>query len=147
MDKKGIGNTWISIFIMLFLLSSLSSFTLKEIFWVAPIPIFITLLSPGINRLLSTRLFSFLGRVSYSFYLIHLIIISSFGAFLLTVIMDLTGLSVAQYITYGATLVLSLTVAFLLDRFVDLPGVQFANAFGKFCADPSRIGVARLWKK
>lgn len=91
----------------------------------------VTLLSADISRFLSRPGFVWLGRISFSLYLIHATLIAYVGHF---VFLSLEGSVALHYRTMAgaaATLVAALGAAALLTKWVDEPAVRFSQALGR----------------
>jgi len=83
-------------------------------------------LSPGLQRMCSLRCFRFLGRISFSLYLLHVIVIGSFSAWFFLVLYPLTSYNIAAACVLFATILVVLPIAWLMTRYVDEYGVALA---------------------
>ncbi|MBC7861390.1 MAG: acyltransferase [Bacteroidia bacterium] len=97
----------------------------------------IVLLSGGLKNFLSKKIFVYLGKISFSMYLLHVLIIG-----LLTHLMAyLSGMQegTKYHLAAIAVFIIYLLVVFILSelfyRWVDRPAVKFSNWFGKKAAD------------
>lgn len=87
--------------------------------------------SNSMKGLLHHRIFQFLGRISFGLYVLHFLVIGSFSSWLF--------LHLYQYLGYGQTfvvvlllgLMLTLTGAYLLTRYVDDPAIRLASYIGR----------------
>ncbi|WP_321505890.1 hypothetical protein [uncultured Methanoregula sp.] len=90
-----------------------------------------------LEKLLSTRVPVFLGKISFSLYLIHMVVINTFSYFILRVVFDyqlrlLTGICV-----FLLTIPLLFLASYLMYRFVDMPGIAFAKyVYSRFFGEP-----------
>lgn len=91
--------------------------------------VFIT--SVSAEKIFGTRIFRFLGDVSYSLYLIHLLVICSFASWLFV---WLTGtIQVSYPVAFWIIFIVSSAIIFLLSKvlfeYVDKQGIRFSKWF------------------
>ena len=81
--------------------------------------------SPRLQRLFDSRVLTFLGKISFGLYLIHLLLICSLASGLYLLLNGKLGLShhPAALLAAGACVPASLSGAWLMYRFVDRPAV------------------------
>jgi peptidoglycan/LPS O-acetylase OafA/YrhL len=83
-----------------------------------------------LQRVLTWRLFAYLGRISFSLYLTHFIILGSFASWLFVVL--------SHHLNYGLSFIgmfipalgLTLLVATLFERYIDVPAIRIAKLLG-----------------
>jgi peptidoglycan/LPS O-acetylase OafA/YrhL len=85
------------------------------------------LLSAGARSFLSHRIPLWLGKISFSLYLIHFPIIFTFGFGLFNVLAPHTSYAIAIVTTTVISCSLTIAVAAAFERFVDRPSVVCAN--------------------
>ena len=97
-----------------------------------------TLYNPAIRRWLSTPLFLFAGKISFALYLVHLLVLCSFSAWLYILLLPAGPTLCQGFCLYGASLVVSIAVAVplmlfdqwwigLLNNVFRMPGVSTAD--------------------
>ncbi|MWC30718.1 acyltransferase family protein [Paenibacillus sp. MMS18-CY102] len=80
-----------------------------------------------IQHLLSTRLFVFLGKISFSLYLIHVIVIGSLTSFVFIHMAGYVGYSTAVFLSGLLTLPIMLIISYFMYKYVDYNGIKLAN--------------------
>jgi len=104
---------------------------------MAVLIVYLTIRLAPVHAFLASRPMAWLGKISFSLYLIHLPIICSLGSWLFLYGWP-TGWVGA--IACGVTLVTSLSVAAIFQRLIDAPSVQLANTIGRYFAPRPPIG-------
>ncbi|KAI1170195.1 acyltransferase family-domain-containing protein [Nemania sp. FL0916] len=96
-----------------------------------------------LQRIFTTRLAQYLGRVSFALYLVHMLILHSLGLWLGKYFLEMTGSE--SYLQYGtgiglAALVVGCVIIYAADlgsRFVDANAVRFTGwVYNKLCKTP-----------
>jgi peptidoglycan/LPS O-acetylase OafA/YrhL len=94
--------------------------------------VFIT--SSGAEKIFSTRIFKFLGDISYMLYLIHLLVICSVACYLFMWFTQ--SMQVSYHIAFWITFLLSSGVILLLSKVLfeglDKTGIRFSKGFYKW---------------
>ncbi len=85
--------------------------------------------SPALKRLFSTRPMRHLGRISFSLYLLHLIVIGTLGSYLFIKLVGHARFSLVIAITFLAVSVVSLLLAEVFTRRIDEPAVRLSTLF------------------
>lgn len=101
------------------------------------------LCSASLQRVLGARPCLMLGRLSFSFYLTHLIVIGSFGAWLFLALLPHVGYHAAFLLMLPPTVLVIAAVTWLLYRCADAPAIWLANRFGAGLAG----GVRRAYRR
>jgi peptidoglycan/LPS O-acetylase OafA/YrhL len=97
--------------------------------------------SPWAQRALVTPLPRFLGRVSFSLFLVHLLVLGSVGSAAFIVLADRAGEAIAAVAATGLVLVTSAGLAWLMTVLVDEPIVRWT---GRLYRDSARaLGLGR----
>jgi peptidoglycan/LPS O-acetylase OafA/YrhL len=84
-------------------------------------------LSPVLQRIISMKLFRFLGYISFAFYLLHPLVIGSFSCYLFLHIYERWGYNHSALFVFFATIAVCVVVSWLMTRFVDDPGIRFSK--------------------
>lgn len=91
------------------------------------------LASEGVRRFLSLRLLRWLGRVSFSVYLIHVPVMCTIGCFVLVQVYGATSsMHWAALAGYTVSIVATFLLAEVLTRVVDLPSQKWAPAVARY---------------
>ncbi len=85
------------------------------------------LLSPRLQQFFSLRAFRFLGRISFSMYLIHVLLIGSLSSAIFLQLYPSMGYFPATAVTLVATLVVCFVASYLMTRFMDEKGIQVSK--------------------
>jgi peptidoglycan/LPS O-acetylase OafA/YrhL len=92
------------------------------------IVVYFTIRNDLLNFILSGKIPKWLGKISFSIYLIHLPIIFSFTSYFL-----LFNMSMIYKITISlSTIVLCFALSLLYENYIDKNGVKLANSIGEF---------------
>jgi len=93
--------------------------------------IIFVLYSDFIQKILSKRLFQFLGKISYSLYLLHILIIVSFGSriFIFLYSYFKGDYAFALSITFLLSTLVLLLTSFVFTKLVDVKGQKLAKQF------------------
>ena len=84
-------------------------------------------LSSRLQRFMSRKLFSFLGYISFSFYLLHPLVISSLGAYTFLGMYKRIGYNHAALIEFLLCTIVSVIAAWAMTKCIDVPGTKFAK--------------------
>jgi peptidoglycan/LPS O-acetylase OafA/YrhL len=89
--------------------------------------IYLILISKRLQDLFSTPFARFLGKISFSMYIMHLLIILSFTCFLFKWLLIYLPYDICALISSAATILLVFVVSWYVYRYVDLPSIQFSQ--------------------
>ena len=89
------------------------------------------LLLPAAHKICSMRLPAWLGRMSFPIYLLHWPVMMTIGSMVFLFASPL-GQHAAAIIALLAGLLVTLPLAILFERFVDLPAIALSRLFGRF---------------
>lgn len=81
-------------------------------------------------RLLETRLLRYLGKVSFSLYLTHVVVLGSFASIMFNRLYPHLGYSRSIAITFPVAVVATFVIAHLYTRFVDMPSIVLSKRIG-----------------
>jgi len=87
-------------------------------------------LSPHLQNLLSHSVFAFLGRISYSVYAVHFLVLGSFSCWLFLLLNDRLGYDASCAITGLLSLIVLIPLSYLLTKYIDEPATKAANSIG-----------------
>ncbi|MCU6797397.1 acyltransferase [Paenibacillus sp. WQ 127069] len=82
--------------------------------------------SKRLQKILSLKPFLFLGKISFSMYLMHTIIIGTFSCFVFIKIMHLFTYSVSVSISFISSMIVIFIVSYFYNIYVDQNGVRFS---------------------
>ena len=86
-------------------------------------------ISTFFQKIVSMRFFRFLGHISFSLYLLHVLVIGSFGSYLFLHIYKYIGYNYAVVIVFFGTAGMLFLISWLMTKYVDSPGTRFAKYF------------------
>jgi peptidoglycan/LPS O-acetylase OafA/YrhL len=85
-----------------------------------------------LSHFFELRALQFLGRISFSMYLMHFIILYSLSCALFNTLFPHVGYLTSFALTFSASLPLILVVSFAYTYWVDLPSIGFSKHFGNW---------------
>jgi peptidoglycan/LPS O-acetylase OafA/YrhL len=103
----------------------------------ASIVMYALLNSQGMQKIFSSPLPVFLGKISYSLYLIHFLIISTFTCALFLILYPILPYSLAVFVSCFISLILIIPLSYLFYKYIDLTGLKLSKLFYNW--------IARLW--
>ena len=118
-----------------------SIYTLNQaILYIIASVMFIMLLltSHKIKSILEKKPFVFLGSISYSIYATHMPLLGSFAAFVFIKFQGHLAYNYAALVTFLLFIPVSIGVAYLFRRYVDIPSIKFSKAVAKRIGGPKR---------
>lgn len=84
-----------------------------------------------LKKILNTGIPRFLGRISFSMYLLHLLIIYSISSIVFIIFYNIVPYNAASIITFLATLLVVLGVSCVTYRYVDESGIRLSRKIYK----------------
>lgn len=90
---------------------------------------YVLLNSQWLQNIFSSQLLIFLGKISYSLYLIHFLVISSFTCALFLFLYQVFPYVVAILISCIVSVLLLIPLSYLFYRYIDIAGVQLSKIF------------------
>ncbi|MDD2613903.1 MAG: acyltransferase [Methanosarcina sp.] len=91
--------------------------------------LYVLLNSQWLQNIFSSQLLIFLGKISYSLYLIHFLVISSFTCALFLFLYQVFPYVVAILISCIVSVLLLIPLSYLFYRYIDIAGVQLSKRF------------------
>ncbi|MBY0466360.1 MAG: acyltransferase [Burkholderiales bacterium] len=91
------------------------------------------------KSILNTRPLKFLGEISFSMYLLHVVVIQYFGHKLIPVLIPHTGFHAAVGIMAIPTLILIGFASVIFKEYVDKPAILLANRLGSYIKNRCRL--------
>ena len=82
--------------------------------------------SSMLQRTFSRKIFRFLGEISFSMYLIHLIVIGSFSSYMFIVLYKVCSYNVAFLIVFTLSMAIIIVISFLFSK-IDMLNVKLIN--------------------
>jgi peptidoglycan/LPS O-acetylase OafA/YrhL len=84
-------------------------------------------LSAVLQRLISLRVFIFLGYISFSLYLIHPLIIGSFSSYLFLKLSESMAYNNAVLVVFLLSLAICIPLSWVMTKYIDVPGTNFSK--------------------
>lgn len=85
------------------------------------------LCSKRIANILSSRIFLFLGDISFSMYLIHTIIIGTLSSYMILMLTKFFSYNISFIITFITSIVLIIYLSIIMYKHVDLKGIEYSK--------------------
>jgi peptidoglycan/LPS O-acetylase OafA/YrhL len=98
----------------------------------------------SLKRVLETRPVQFLGRVSFSLYLLHFIVIGTYGSYLFNHLIHDYSYNVSFMIMFPLSLTLTFFASALYAKYVDQRSIQIAKSVGDKLISNESLGLRRL---
>jgi peptidoglycan/LPS O-acetylase OafA/YrhL len=125
---------------LIFFLSIILIIFSKKVFLIAQVPIeyvnflcsilivYITLRNRFFKRFFSNKICSFLGKISFSLYLIHVPIICSLSCYLIMI----NNNSHSILLTTSVTFLITIIIAYFFEKYIDRNSIILSNKIGNF---------------
>jgi len=84
-------------------------------------------ISVPFQKLVSLRLFRFLGYISFAMYLLHPLIIGSFSSYVFLQLHDRLGFNHTVAVVFLLTVALCFILSWLIAKYIDEPGIRFSK--------------------
>ncbi len=84
-------------------------------------------LSATLQQMISNRVFTFLGYISFSFYLLHPLVLGTFSSYIFLVLYGHTDYNTSVLLVFLLTTAVCLFLSWLMTKYVDEPGVKYAR--------------------
>lgn len=97
---------------------------------------YVLLNSRWLKQVFSSPVPVFLGKISYSLYLIHFLIISSFTCALFLALNPILPYWIAAFISCFLSVLLIIPLSYLFYKYVDMTGVELSKTFYNRVVDP-----------
>jgi peptidoglycan/LPS O-acetylase OafA/YrhL len=88
---------------------------------------FVILHSVKLKSLLSSNVFSFIGKISFSFYLLHFIILCSFSCYLFKIFYTLYNYNTSVLLAFLCSLPVMMLASILFYKWIDRAGIKFSE--------------------
>lgn len=85
-----------------------------------------------LQQLLSLRPFRYLGRISFSLYLLHILVLGSFISYMFTTLHPTLGYKWSMILAGGAYASIAFIAADIYTRYVDEPSIRLASQIGRW---------------
>lgn len=113
----------------------------------ASMVIYVLLNSQRLQNMFSSRVPVFLGKISYSLYLIHFLVISSFTCALFLVLYPMLPYELAFLISCFMSVLLIIPLSYLFYKYVDMAGVKLSKIFYNWVINSGILNGARNIKQ
>lgn len=97
---------------------------------------YVLLSSRRMKKIFSSPVPVFLGKISYSLYLIHFLIISSFTCALFLALYPVLPYWIAAFVSCFLSVLLIIPLSYLFYKYVDMAGVRLSKTFYNRVVDP-----------
>lgn len=97
--------------------------------------------SPLAQRFFGSRPLSYLGKISFSIYLLHVLVLGSVGSYIFVTVYPVHGYATALAWAGTGYLVVCLLAADIFTRYVDGPTIRFASWLGRKIVAPKPAPV------
>jgi peptidoglycan/LPS O-acetylase OafA/YrhL len=97
---------------------------------------YVLLNSQWLQKVFSAPVPVFLGKISYSLYLIHFLVISSFTCALFLALHQVLPYGTASLVSCILSVLLIIPLSYLFYRYVDMAGVELSRIFYNRLVDP-----------
>jgi peptidoglycan/LPS O-acetylase OafA/YrhL len=95
----------------------------------ATLLIFSVLCSSFLQKMFTNRVSLFLGKISFSMYLLHPIVIGSFSSYLMIQLKDWQYYNNAVLLIFILTLILTFALSYAMTIFIDKKSIELSNKF------------------
>lgn len=103
---------------------------------------YVLLNSQWLQKVFSSPVPVFLGKISYSLYLVHFLVISTFTCALFLALHPVLPYGVAVLVSCALSVLLIIPLSYLFYRYIDIKGVELSKAFYNQLASLSRPASA-----
>jgi len=86
------------------------------------------LISTKLKEIFSIKTLTYIGKISFSTYIIHLIIICSLSSYIFLTLSKFLSYNTNFIITFTISIITILTSAHLIHKFIDNPGIKFSKS-------------------
>lgn len=112
----------------------------------AGIVMYVLLNSQSLQNIFSSRVPVFLGKISYSLYLVHFLVISSFTCALFLYLYPKLSYGAAFFVSCSLSLLIIIPLSYLFYKHIDMAGVRFSKIFynrldRSSATDPNKRGA------
>lgn len=104
----------------------------RQQIWGAAIFIFCVLHSDYLKKVFSHRAFLLLGRISFSMYVMHAIILSSFSYYFHTMIVESINNFLAMLLTLVVSMFIIIPVAYFVEKYIDRNSIKISKKIYEF---------------
>ncbi|MGL5643149.1 MAG: acyltransferase family protein [Paraclostridium sp.] len=94
--------------------------------------VFVIINFKKIQDILSSKIIIFLGKISFSLYLVHFIFINSIASYIFLKSIQTFNYHISFLISFSISLIFSIIVAHFFYKFIDLFSIYFSNKFSVF---------------
>jgi peptidoglycan/LPS O-acetylase OafA/YrhL len=91
-----------------------------------------------VSRFFETKPLQFLGKISFSLYLTHFIVMGSFASILFNMLMPRYGYGTSILLMALPTICVTFLIAILYTRYVDQPSIRWSKNIGNWLMGPGK---------
>ena len=77
----------------------------------------------------------FLGKISFSLYLVHFLFINSLGSYIFIKAFNYFNYHISFLISFIITFLFSMVIAYIFNAIIDKPSIYLSNKFSEFILD------------
>jgi peptidoglycan/LPS O-acetylase OafA/YrhL len=101
------------------------------------------LMSTRVAKILVIRPIALLGRISFSVYLLHIMVLGSLSSYLFLALRYSYGYGISVAITFAASVTVILAVAYLYEKYVDRYAIELSSRFYENVLKSPKDGTRR----
>nr|WP_253199105.1 acyltransferase [Clostridium gasigenes] len=97
--------------------------------------VFVIINFKTLQNIFSSRTMVFLGKISFSLYLVHFLFINSLGCYIFIKTVNYFNYHISFLVSFIITFLFSIVTAYSFNRIIDTPAIYLSNKFSKFILD------------
>jgi peptidoglycan/LPS O-acetylase OafA/YrhL len=101
--------------------------------------VFVILNLKALQNMFSSKIMFFLGKISFSLYLVHFLFINSLGSYIFIKTVNYFSYHISFLISFTLTFSFSVVIAYIFYIIIDVPSIYLSNKLSKFILDKLNI--------